>query len=167
MKPIDIYLIRHGLAGERGSYENDDQRPLTEEGKKRTRQVAKRLVELDLQLDLILTSPLVRARQTADLLIDAGLATQLEEASYLADGQIDRWLTWLDTWEPGKHRQLALVGHEPSLSEWAELLAWGELSHAIQLKKAGVIGLSLPEQGSPLGRSTLFWLAPPRFLIGH
>uniref|UniRef100_A0A832H1N8 Phosphohistidine phosphatase SixA n=1 Tax=Oscillatoriales cyanobacterium SpSt-402 TaxID=2282168 RepID=A0A832H1N8_9CYAN len=162
---MELYLIRHGLAGESGSYPNDDERPLTEEGKKKTRQVAKRLVSLGLQFDLILTSPLVRAHQTATILMDVGLGAQLENANYLADGNIDRWLAWLKSWEVGKHRQLALVGHEPSLSQWAEQLVWGEAKGAIEFKKSGVLGLVLPTHGSPIGRSTLFWLTPPRFLL--
>lgn len=163
---IELYLIRHGLAGESGTYTNDDERPLTEDGKKKTCLVAKRLMDLGLQFDLILTSPLTRARQTADILLETGLSTQLQEASYLASGTITPWLDWLADWTPGNQQRLALVGHEPSLSTWAELLAWGEVKGAVELKKAGVIGLSLPETGSPIGRSTLFWLTPPRFLLG-
>ncbi|EKQ67495.1 phosphohistidine phosphatase, SixA [Leptolyngbyaceae cyanobacterium JSC-12] len=162
---IELYLIRHGLAGEFGSYPNDHERPLTEEGKKKTRQVAKRLLDLGLQFDLILTSPLVRARQTAEILMDVGLTDQLENADFLADGDIDSWLTWLQSWKPGKHGHLALVGHEPSLSQWAEQLIWGDSKGAIQFKKAGVLGLELPAYGSPIGASTLFWLTPPRLLL--
>jgi phosphohistidine phosphatase len=166
---IELYLIRHGLAGESGTYTNDDERPLTEDGKKKTRLVAKRLMDLGLQFDLILTSPLVRAKQTADILVDVGLSAHLQQVSYLASGTITPWLNWLADWQPkeSNHQErLALVGHEPSLSTWAELLAWGEVKGAVELKKAGVIGLSLPETGSPIGRSTLFWLTPPRFLLG-
>lgn len=162
---LDLYVIRHGLAGESGSYPNDDERPLTDEGKQKTRQVANRLAELELKFDLIQTSPLVRARQTADILLDVGLAKQLTESAYLADGNLDGWLSWLQTWEPGSRRQLAIVGHEPSLSRWAETLAFGKSNGAFELKKAGIIGLSLPDQMNPVGRSIVFWLTPPQFMI--
>ena len=162
---IDLYLIRHGLAGESGSYPNDAERPLTDEGKKKTRQVAQRLFDLGLQFDLMLTSPLVRAKQTAGILMDVGLADRMEEASFLANEPIDLWLDWLKTWKPGSRQQLALVGHEPSLSEWAELLVWGEAKGAIALKKAGVIGITLPSRDRVIGHSTLFWLTPPRLLL--
>lgn len=162
---FDLYLIRHGLAGEHGSYPNDDERPLTDEGKKKTKQVAKRLVSLGLQFDWMLTSPLVRARQTADILLEAGLSNHLEESPCLADGNLEEWLTWLKSWQPGNDRTLALVGHEPSLSQWAETLAFSQSRGAFELKKAGIIGLFLPDQENPVGRSTLFWLTPPRFLI--
>ncbi len=162
-----LYLIRHGLAGEHGSYANDNERPLTEEGKQKTRQVARRLVALSLEFDLILTSPLVRAKQTAEILMDSGLGKRLEEFSPLApEGSIEDWLKWLSSWKSGKTGCLALVGHEPGLSTWAETLIWGEARGAIELKKAGIIGLLLPTTGSPVGHSQLFWLTPPRFLLG-
>lgn len=162
---LELYLIRHGLAGEHGSYPNDAKRPLTEEGKQKTQQVAKRLADFDLKFGLILTSPLVRARQTADILVEAGLSKNLQESSYLADGDLDGWLTWLKSWQPEDGKPLALVGHEPSLSRWAETLVFGRSIGSLELKKAGVIGLSMPDQVAPVGRSTLFWLTPPRFLI--
>lgn len=161
-----LYLIRHGLAGEHGSYANDNERPLTEEGKQKTQQVAHRLVALNLEFDLILTSPLVRAKQTAEILMESGLGKQLEEFRPLApEGRIEDWLEWLSSWKPGKAGCLALVGHEPGLSTWAETLIWGNAKGAIELKKAGIIGLQLPKTGSPVDHSQLFWLAPPRFLL--
>lgn len=166
MAEIELYLIRHGLAGERGTFANDDERPLTEEGKKKTRQVAKRLQELGLQFDLMLTSPLVRAQQTADILMKAGLAETLEQADFLAHGgSIDAWLEWMPSWNKPERARLALVGHEPDLSAWAERLLWGEEKGALTLKKAGVLGLTLPSTGSPIGKSCLFWLTPPRLLL--
>ncbi|MBW4581580.1 MAG: phosphohistidine phosphatase SixA [Tildeniella nuda ZEHNDER 1965/U140] len=164
MSSIDLYLIRHGIAGEHGSYANDDERPLTAEGKQKTRQVAQRLHALTLRFDLILTSPLVRARQTADILLEAMLSQTVQVSSHLAPGgKLEEWLEWLQDGRSPDATTLALVGHEPNLSTWAETLVWGEARGALSLKKAGVIGLALPEQ-SLVGNSTLFWLTPPRFL---
>lgn len=166
MKPVDLYLIRHGLAGDRGTHANDDQRPLTDEGHRRTQQVAKRLYGLEVGFDLILTSPLVRARQTAEILLKVGLSEDLQESSQLApDGSLADWLSWLEPWRQSGRTSLALVGHEPSLSNWATELVWGESGKKLILKKAGIIGLTLPDSGSPVGRSHLFWLTPPRFLV--
>lgn len=163
---IDLYLIRHGLAGEHGSYANDDERPLTEEGKKKTRQVAKRLRDLGLHFDLIVTSPLVRARQTAEILQEVGLSQQLETSDTLAPGgELSEWLEWLASIPLSEQPCLALVGHEPGLSTWAEMLVWGSSKGALILKKAGAIGLTLPKTGSPIGNSSLFWLTPPRLLL--
>jgi phosphohistidine phosphatase len=165
MPALDLYLIRHGLAGQRSDDPSDAQRPLTDEGKRRTRQVAKRLVELEISVDMILTSPLTRAHQTATLLHDAGLSKALEVVGYLApDGKIEDWLSWLQNWR-SSHQSLALVGHEPDLSAWAEQLIYGAAHDKIVLKKAGVIGLTLPEAEDPIGHSQLFWLTPPRLLL--
>ncbi|MEH1946284.1 MAG: phosphohistidine phosphatase SixA, partial [Nostoc sp.] len=137
------------------------------EGRQKTEKVAQKLVKLGLNFDLILTSPLVRARQTAEILIAEKLSSQFEESSHLApDGQISSWLKdWLEPRNYSQNTQLALVGHEPNLSSWAEILLWGEAKASLVLKKAGMIGIKLPETGSPLGRSQMFWLTPPKYLL--
>ena len=165
MATFDLYLIRHGLAGQQGDYENDRERPLTEEGKHKTRQLADRFSRLELKFDLILTSPLVRAKQTAEILQEGGLSKRLEEAAYLAPGgDLQTWLNWLEDWKESA-KSLALVGHEPDLSAWAETLIWGSAQGKLRLKKMGAIGLTLPLSGSPIAHSQLFWLTPPRFFI--
>ena len=159
-------MIRHGIAAERGTYSQDDERPLTQEGQQKTRQVAQRLHELKLRFDLILTSPLVRAQQTAEILQTVGLSAAVDISSHLApDGRLEDWLNWLQGWQATGGSCLALVGHEPDLSSWAETLLWGQSRDKFILKKAGVIGLTLPTTGSPIGNSQLFWLAPPRLLL--
>jgi phosphohistidine phosphatase len=163
----DLYFIRHGIAAERDTYGHDEERPLTEEGRRKTRQVAKRLVELKLQFDLILTSPLVRAHQTAEILQAEGLSDRLEVSDYLApDGSLEAWLLWFDEWQRSHPRAcLAIVGHQPDLGNWAETLAWGQAKDGLVLKKAGVIGLTLPNSGPAIANSSLFWLSPPKFLL--
>lgn len=164
---MELFLIRHGIATERGIGIKDEERSLTEEGRQKTRKVAKRLFDLGLRFDLILTSPLVRSRQTAEILHSSGLSSKLEESSYLApDGNIQTLIDWLEQ----QHNlvsdtQLAMVGHQPELGQWAEILVWGEARASLVVKKAGIIGLKLPETGSPVGRSQLFWLTPPKFLL--
>ncbi|MDC0832458.1 Phosphohistidine phosphatase SixA [Geitlerinema sp. FC II] len=163
-----LYLIRHGIAADRAEYSNDEERPLTEIGKKKTKKVASRLKAFDLKFDLLLSSPLVRARQTADILKDTGLCDDVEIFDPLVpEGAIQEWMAWWDTWkaEKGNRGAIALVGHQPDLGNWAEILVWGDAGERLIVKKAGVIGIELPESGSPVGRSLLFWLAPPRFLL--
>ncbi|MEH1850752.1 MAG: phosphohistidine phosphatase SixA [Nostoc sp.] len=164
---MELYLIRHGIAEDQGLGIKDEDRSLTKEGQQKTEKVAQKLVKLGLSFDLILTSPLVRARQTAEILIAEKLSSQLEESSHLApDGQISSWLKdWLEPKNYSQNTQLALVGHEPNLSNWAEILLWGEAKASLVLKKAGMIGIKLPETGSPLGRSQMFWLTPPKYLL--
>lgn len=161
----NLYLIRHGIAANREDYTQDDrQRPLTSEGIKKTTKVAQRLQELGITFDLILTSPLIRAKQTAEILQTVGLSKDVKTSSHLApEGDLLSW------WEEGKtwrnYEQLALVGHEPNLGYWAESFVWGEVKSRLIVKKAGIIGIALPDVGSPVGYSDLFWLTPPRFLL--
>ncbi|MEH2219106.1 MAG: phosphohistidine phosphatase SixA [Nostoc sp.] len=164
---MELYLIRHGIAEDQGLGIKDEERSLTKEGRQKTEKVAQKLVKLGLNFDLILTSPLVRARQTAEILIAEKLSSKLEESSHLApDGEISSWLKdWLEPRNYSQNTQLALVGHEPNLSNWAEILLWGEAKASLVLKKAGMIGIKLPETGSPLGRSQMFWLTPPKYLL--
>jgi phosphohistidine phosphatase len=164
---MEIYLIRHGIAEEHQAGLKDEERKLTKEGRQKTEKVAQRLVKLGLYADLILTSPLVRAHQTAEILIAAGLSSQLETSDHLTpEGDINKWLTdWFQPRNYADKTQLALVGHEPNLSNWAENLLWGEAKGSLVLKKAGMIGIKLPEIGSPLGRSQMLWLIPPKYLL--
>ncbi|MEA5565274.1 phosphohistidine phosphatase SixA [Anabaena sp. UHCC 0399] len=164
---MEIYLIRHGIAEEQQPFIKDEERKLTKEGRQKTEKVAQRMKTLGLQFDLIVTSPLVRARQTAEILLEAELSSQLEESNHLApNGHISSWLDyWLRPKNFNQDTQLALVGHEPCLSNWAEILLWGEVKGGLVLKKAGMIGVKLPEIGLPVGRSQMFWLTPPRYLL--
>lgn len=164
---MELYLIRHGIAEEREAGIKDEDRKLTKEGRQKTEKVAQRLVTLDLHFDLVITSPLARAQQTAEILISAGLSSQLEQSSHLSpEGNINNWLAeWLEPRKYPQKTQLALVGHEPNLSNWAEILLWGEAKGHLVLKKAGMIGIKLPEIGSPWGRSHMFWLTPPKYLL--
>lgn len=162
-----LYLIRHGIAADLQEGESDEARSLTDEGHRKTKQVAKRLRKLDIDFDLIVTSPLLRARQTAAILQAVGLSAKIEESQYLApDGDLESWLSWLGEWRQAGGSSLALVGHQPDLANWAERLVWGEARERLVLKKAGVIGLQLPEAESPVGRCLLFMLAPPKLLLG-
>lgn len=163
----EIYLIRHGIAADRKLHSNDEERPLTDKGQRKTKKVAKRLHKLGKEFDLILTSPLVRSRQTADILQAVGLSSQIEESPALApDGNIYSWLGWFEKWRHhSSGKCLALVGHQPDLSNWAEILVWGDAKEKLILKKAGVIGLTLPATGTPVGKSQLFLLSSPSLLL--
>ncbi len=161
-----IYLIRHGIATERGTYRNDGDRPLTDAGIDKTKRVANRLLELDVTFDLILSSPLVRATQTAAILHAAKLSSSVALSEDLApDGDMHTWLAWVKQWEQQGGKTLAVVGHQPDLGNWAEMLVWGEVRARIVVKKAGIIGVECPDMDSPIGTGELFWLTPPRFFL--
>lgn len=163
-----LYLIRHGIAAEALPGESDEERALTAAGERKTRKVAKHLQKLNIHFDLILTSPLVRARQTAEILQAVGLAAKIEEFQDLAPGgNLENWLSWLKKWRQNGGNSLAIVGHQPDLTNWAEILVWGEARERLILKKAGIIGLQLPETATetPVSNCLMFWLAPPKLLL--
>ena len=157
---MEVYLIRHGIAADRADYSQDEDRPLTERGQEKTKKVARRF-------DLILTSPLLRATQTATILQKAGLSEAVEEFAPLAPyGDFHAWENWLSQWCYNKDiSHLALVGHQPDLGNWAEILVWGETQGKLVLKKAGAIALQLPRKGKIVGKSQLFLLTSPKWLM--
>lgn len=170
----ELLLLRHGIAEERGDGLDDAQRSLTPEGRDRTRAQLRHLEQLGLCCDLVLSSPLVRARQTAELAVAEGLAPELELAAALAPladplPLLERWLGPVSP-RPG-WRRLALVGHEPDLSTLAALLIGVPMAlapQALQLKKAGAALLqwSSPPPAGLLGSARLQLLLPPRVLLG-
>ncbi|PMB27362.1 phosphohistidine phosphatase SixA, partial [Fischerella thermalis CCMEE 5319] len=95
---IELYLIRHGIAEVATDDIKDEERRLTKQGRQKTEKVAQRLKKLGLHFDCVATSPLVRARQTAEILVTAGLSSHMEECTHLApDGNIHNWVVnWLE-----------------------------------------------------------------------
>lgn len=162
--PIELYLVRHGVAGERGpAFPDDRLRPLTDEGITRFRQGVKGLVAMGVTIDLVLTSPLVRARQTAELLV-AGLPThpRLDTLDALAPGgRVPLIMEAITQRSRQRQSHIALVGHEPDLGELAVRLLGARGS--IPFKKGGVCCIEL--QGRLAGGpGTLLWHLPPRVL---
>ena len=165
---MELYLIRHGIAQERDFAIKDNDRTLTKVGQDKTKEVAKRLYNLGLRFDLILTSPLARSLQTAEIFTQMQLSSQLQVSTELApNGNIHSWLNWLEQQNYPPTSKLALIGHQPDLGAWASMLVWGEAKEALILKKAGIIGLNLPTMRSPIGQSQMFLLTPPKFLVAN
>ena len=164
---MEIYLIRHGIAAERGTYDNDDERPLVAKGIGKTQKVATKLQSIGVEFDLILSSPLVRAFQTAEILLKAGLSSTLDTFTALKPGgSIQDWLQWLEAIKAQNSlNQLALVGHQPDLGNWTEMLVWGSIRNQIIVKKAGILGLRLPDSKEIIGNSELFLLTSPKWFI--
>jgi phosphohistidine phosphatase len=164
MKAFGIYLIRHGLAGQFGDYENDAERPLTPAGQRKTAQVLQRLRQLDVDFEQIVTSPFARAAQTAEILHhhfgDAKLETWEELVPDAPFEPLYDRLKQLDRRKP-----LAIVGHEPGLSEAAAMLVFGSVAARLVLKKTGVIRLDGPPTGELIGNCELRWLLPAKVLV--
>lgn len=161
---MNVYLIRHGIAGDRAKYSLDAERPLTELGRKKTKKVAKHLFDLAIRFDIILTSPLARAVQTAEILQDIGLCKKREIFASLApDGDINIWVNWYALNQD--YHSVALVGHQPDLGNWAEILTWGKTREKLIVKKAGIVGVKIFENGTPIGNGELFLLTSPKWFI--
>ncbi len=162
-----LYLIRHGIAIERHEGLADEARYLTEKGEQKTRKVAQRLLDLDIRFEIILTSPLVRAYQTAEILRQVGLSKTVERFADLAPGgDLQNWVNWwLKSGYNKDGSSLALVGHQPDLGNWSEMLVWGSQTGKLLVKKAGVVGIILPTNETPIGNSELFLLTSPQWLL--
>jgi len=160
----NLYIVRHGIAVEHGtSGIPDDMRPLTAKGEKRMRQIGRAISKLELQLDRIVTSPLPRARATAEILADAlDSRDRLEIADVLRSGtsavSIQRWLRERD------EDRLMIVGHNPELSDLVPLLVLGRTQPLFcDLKKGGIAALAC---AGGADRFEINWIAPPRVIRG-
>jgi len=157
--PTELYLVRHAIAAERGSeWPDDTKRPLTERGINRFKEVVKGLRRIDITLDEIFTSPLVRARQTAELLA-AGLEGKapVKVLDALAPGHTSASvMTQLA--RVAKRRRVALVGHEPDLGELAAHLIGA--GRALAFKKGGICRIDLGSLTSKNAASLVLFLPP-------
>lgn len=161
---MDIYLLRHDDAVDRvaGGYARDEERPLTEAGRGEARAAAEALRWLGSPIDLILTSPLVRAEQTATIAAELLLPTRgLARCAPLASGgDLEEIVAALVAAAP---TNVLLVGHMPDLGELAGWLAWGRPEATLTLRTGGLCRLSTPDRPSA-GSGDLRWLLPPKLL---
>ena len=160
---MKLYIVRHAIAAPHGtSGIPDDERPLTEEGIKKMSQVAAGLRSLEYIPDLILSSPLPRAKQTAEILLEAFGQKRigLEILPALAPAGSRRELYQTIASYERKHESLMLVGHQPSLGEIAGEIAWGSPGHSLELKKGGACAIELVRSGEPPEGSLISLLTP-------
>lgn len=164
---MNLYFLRHGIAVEPTEVIHDAERCLLPKGQRRVKQVARRLVALGVTFDAILTSPYLRAQQTADLLTAAGLGDRPQLFPPLAPGgSFEKAKHWLQQWQPkGTDPNVIFVGHQPDLGTWAETLIWGAPGERLQLKKAGLIGLHLVSLTDVHPENQLFLLTSPKWLL--
>jgi phosphohistidine phosphatase len=159
---FELYLIRHGLAEERGdAWPDDAKRPLTEEGTARLYKAARGLARAGVIFDLMLSSPLVRARQTAEAIAsELELKPPIVLIDSLAPGGNFAALS-ADLEKHARKTRVALVGHEPGIGELAARLIGSR--HAIEFKKGAIARIDL-EEIPPAGPGQLRWLLTPKFL---
>jgi phosphohistidine phosphatase len=159
MAGYQLFLIRHGVAEERGdAWPDDAKRPLTGRGMSRMRKSARGLVRLGVSLDVILSSPLVRARQTSDIIASAyDPKPPIVVVDSLAPGGSSTSVL-TDIEKQTRRSKLALVGHEPDIGEIAAQLAG--LRHRLEFKKGGACRIDM-ESLTPQARGTLQWFLTP------
>jgi|SRR5262245_7620256 len=162
MPPCELYLVRHAIAAERGDdWPDDSKRPLTERGISRFKESVGGLKELDGIIDEIFTSPLVRARQTADLLAaGAGGRPNVKLLDALAPGTPPATVM-AQLAKAAKSRRIALVGHEPDLGELAAFVIGAR--RPMPFKKGGICRIDVAGLTSK-AVGTLVWFVTPKIL---
>jgi phosphohistidine phosphatase len=161
MATLELYLIRHGLAAERGGeWPDDSKRPLTSDGIAKLRKEVKALEDLDVAFDQIISSPLVRTRQTADVFAQMKNKPAVVTADALAPAGTPSGVIQ----EIAKHirkGRIALVGHEPNLGELAAQLIGAR--EPLEFKKGGICRIDF-DVLPPKGLGTLKWFVTPKML---
>jgi phosphohistidine phosphatase len=161
---MNLYILRHGIATEPNAQglAKDADRPLTPEGKRKLWQIAEAMAALELGFDLVLSSPYVRARQTAEIIVEALKARKrLEFSDSLTPGGSTKKLVDLLNHLQPPPESVLLVGHEPYLSGLISLLVSGDASLAVVMKKGGLCKLSTASLKH--GRcAALEWLLTPK-----
>jgi phosphohistidine phosphatase len=160
-----LYIVRHAIAVPRGTPGiHDNDRALTEEGMEKMRRAAAGLRALKIVPELLLSSPLARAAQTAEILLEAfGKSIELRMVPALAPYG-EREDLYRDIRSCNKKlKSLMIVGHQPSLGEIAGEIAFGSPDHYIELKKGGACAIELEiVRGTPKGN--IVWLLTPSIL---
>lgn len=160
---MNLYLLRHGIAVDIAEldFAGDAARPLTPKGRRQLRKVAAALRAMKVKFNAILSSPLVRTRQTTEV-----IAKELKFKAQLAfctelrpGGSAEKLIQHINALKPAPEN-LLLVGHEPDLSELLSLLVTGHAGGGFSFKKAGLAKLEV-EKLSASRCATLAWLLMP------
>lgn len=161
---MNLYLIRHAIAEEESPSGEDSQRELTDKGAKKMRLVAKGLRTLGVEFDLIVSSPYLRAVQTAEILAEVFKMKKnaLASENLIPMGDPDMLLAEIN--EKYTVNSLAIVGHEPYLSALVSLLTAGGSPVEMTFKKGGVCYLSTDDLHHT-HKATLEWLLTPGVLV--
>lgn len=161
---MEIYIIRHGIAMESDEWTGSDaKRPLTEKGRRKTEQIAQGLAAMEIDFTHIFSSPLVRAQQTAAILQKILKIDHLDETDLLVpSGDPAAIIPFLN--KLPDNAEVALVGHEPNVSELLSYLLSGQQKSFSAFKKGGVAMLDgmVPLRA---GQLTLRWFMEPNHLV--
>jgi phosphohistidine phosphatase len=166
---MQILIIRHAKAGQRGLLgfigKKDATRPLTDAGRRDMRKAVRGLQKLVPEIDVIASSPLTRARETADIVSRRYDDIPVMELAPLAPGgSKEDVLAWLR--DQKATATVVLVGHEPDLGILASWLLSGGAESFLSLKKGAACLIEMSEKPTP-GSGSLEWLLPPAALRKH
>ena len=158
---MELYLIRHADAfalGERG-ITNDEERPLSEKGEQQSEKAARAFQAKGILLDKLFTSPLVRSRQTAEILLRIWSRPELllESCDSLAPGGKPRKLSKFVAKSGGA--KIGLVGHMPDLADYAAWLV-GDRKAQLDIAKAGAVLIECDGEPTKKG-GVLKWMVTP------
>ena len=162
---MELLVIRHAIAEDREVWahtgHDDGLRPLTPRGVERMERAARGLQALVGKIDVLATSPMVRAAQTAEIVARAFGGPAPVELDALAGGSEQEQLDWLR--EQDGSGVIAIVGHEPWLGELVSWLLSNQGHGFVELKKGAACLLAFPGRAGP-GAARLCWALPPRAL---
>jgi phosphohistidine phosphatase len=154
---VELYLLRHADAGDPGAWTGDDAaRPLSSKGKRQARRLANHLCDLRWRPDVVLTSPKLRARQTADE-IGKEVRRKPVDDERLGAGLVLAGVRDILAEHPGAKRIL-LVGHDPDFSAIASSLT----GSTIEVRKGALVRIDLPTGRATARQGVLRWLLPPK-----
>jgi phosphohistidine phosphatase len=155
-EPLQLYLLRHADAGDPMAWSGDDaERPLSAKGKRQARRLGSLLADIGWKPDLILTSPKVRAAQTARLVGNAIEVKPTDERRLASAFELSDVGSMLAAHPEAK--RVVLVGHDPDFSSIASTLTGA----AIELRKGAIARIDLQDASPAAGQGALRWLIPP------
>ncbi len=163
---MDLLIIRHAAAQDREEFAReglpDDQRPLTKRGIERMKMAARGLTTLALPIERLISSPAVRAVQTAEIVAPALEVRESEkEGVFAPDAPVESAVEWLR--KQPRVDGMAVVGHEPNLGQIGECLIAGRASGNMPLKKGGMMLIRF-DNAIGYGSGKLVWAIPPAVL---
>jgi phosphohistidine phosphatase len=161
----ELYIMRHGIAVARGTegFSDDSKRPLSPEGKEKVRDIAKGLKRCGVKLDWIVSSPLVRAVETAEIVaatLNSNVPVDRSEA-LSPSGSPEALIAFLAK-QPSR-RSVLVAGHEPDLSDVAARLIGAGRHAGLALKKGGCCLITF-QQFPPKAAGELVWWLTPRLM---
>jgi phosphohistidine phosphatase len=160
---MQIYLLRHGIAEDGSPGQADADRALTPEGMKRLREILKRARTASVSPSVILTSPYLRARQTAEMAKEIlGYDDELAPSSKLTP-MASPLETWAEVRSLRREQSLLLVGHEPHMSSFTGFLL-GTPELRVDFKKGAMVRIDLLDQGVQ-PRGILKWMMAPKLAL--